>query len=173
MTKNSSEYSFKKTIINSIYRLVFCFIFIAFFIQCSEGELTAPQQPTTISYGACEKSEDTRFSIENCNTPSTCHVKDIGDGFCRPSCGYLAQINEDGEYGGYGRNNQKNDEDDPHFLAKNTSCDDLEKWGANDWKKISLVNDLEPWDVIQNRDLGYTNSECCGSDQQVETNNAQ
>ena len=172
MEKNNFKYLLQPNITHFVYRLIFISIFGIFFIQCSEGELTTSEQPTIVSYGACELTEDTRFSVENCKSPDQCHVKDLGDGICRPSCGHLAKLSEEGKYGGYGPDKQQHNEDDPHYLSK-ISCETTEKWGADDWRKISLINDLEPYDVVTNREQGYTNSECCGSDQQVESNNAQ
>ena len=173
MAKNNFKYPLKAKNIHFVYRLAFISILTVFLIQCSEGELTTPQQTILLSYGACELTEDTRFSVENCESPEQCHVKDLGDGICRPSCGHLAMLSEDGKYGGYGPNKIKHDEDDPHILARHTSCEHLEKWEADDWRKISLIDDNEPWDVVRNRQQGYTSSECCGSDQQVEANNTQ
>ena len=168
------------------YRLILLSIMSTSLIYCSEGKLTTPSKlsapatniinvivPTTtiMSYGACEKTEDTRFSIENCDSPSTCHVKDLGDGICRPSCGYLSVISENGKYYGYGADKEPYTEDDPHTLTGSVPCTDLEKWGVTDWEKIPLIDDIEPWEVIENKEQGYTSSECCGSDQQVEKNN--
>ncbi len=165
------------------HKLTLLSIISTFLVCCSKGELTIPSTlsiittttatttTTAISYGACERTEDTRFSIENCDSPSTCHVKDLGDGICRPSCGYLSVISENGKYYGYGADKEPGTEDDPHTLTGSVPCTDLEKWGVTDWEKMPLIDDIEPWEVIENKEQGYTSSECCGSDQQVEKNN--
>ena len=167
---------------SSFYNLALLSIISICFVRCSEGKLTTPSAlsvvtttttvtTTTISYGACERTEETSFSIENCKNPSTCHVKDLGDGICRPSCGYLAQISEEGKYHGYGPDEEPSTEDDPHSLTSSVSCEELDKWGATDWKKVPLIDDIEPWEVKQALEDDSTASECCGSDQQVEKNN--
>ena len=133
-------------------------------ISCSKVEL----KPT--SYGACARTEDPRFSVESCESPSKCHVRDVGDGYCRPSCGYLAVLVEDGKYAHYGPDEQQRTEDDPHTLS-HVPCDQLDKYGATDWKKLSLVDDMEPWEVAHAQQESRTTvPECCGSDQQVKKN---
>ena len=159
--KVSKHYPFKKT--TTIFQLVSLSILGTCIIFCSKVELKS-------TYGACERTDDLRFNVEDCESPSTCHVKDIGDGYCRPSCGYLAVISEDGKYRGYGRDGDLNTEDDPHFLTTDSiSCDDLDKWGATDWKKIPLIDNLEPWEVVQAQREGKA-IQCCGSDKQAKKN---
>ena len=146
-----------------IYQFTQLFILSVCLISCSKAELKS-------TYGACGRTEDKRFSIEDCTSPENCHVKDIGDGYCRASCGYLAVISEGGKYRGYGKDTEANTPDDPHFLTTKSSCADLEKWGVTDWKKIALIDNLEPWEVAERRKGGNTKAECCGSDRQVEKN---
>ena len=161
-----SKHSLEERKINSFYQFIFFSVLSIFLLSCSDGKLST-KAPL---YGACERSEDIRFKVEDCESPTNCHVRDIGDGYCRPSCGYLSVISTGGKYRGYGKNTEANDDDDPHFLTTKTSCADLDKWGATDWKKIPLINNLDPHEVITNKQRGYTKSECCGSDRQVANN---
>ena len=100
--------------------------------------------------------------VIDCETQSTCHVQDVGDGVCRPSCGHLA--NQQG-YGGYGPDGIKTTADDPHIFSYHkwgkTSCSELNAvrlWGSDNWFKIPLINGIEPYDGIQ---IGR-GGECCG-----------
>ena len=171
---------------SALYKITSLLFVSIFFVHCSDSELNGPSvattttttttssstTTTTMSYGACERTQDTRFSIEVCDHPDKCHVKDIGDGYCRPSCGYLAAISENGKYAHYGPDTEYNTTDDPHFLSP-VPCNEFDKWEATDWKKISLVNNLEPWEVAQAQEDGRTIPQCCGSDQQVAKNNGE
>ena len=176
---------------SSVYKVISLLAVTLFLVHCSDGKLSGPSittipsttisstttsssstTTTIISYGACERTQDPRFSVESCESPTKCHVRDMGDGYCRPSCGYLAVLSEDGKYAHYGPDHERNTEDDPHFLAR-VPCDQLDKWGATDWKKIPLVNNLEPWEVAHAQQEGRTVPECCGSDQQVAKNNGE
>ena len=171
----------------SFYKITLFLLIGVFLVSCTEGELTGPAivatttttstttsttTTTTMTYGVCERSEDPRFSVQDCESPGKCHVKDIGDGYCRPSCGYLAVLVEDGKYAHYGPDDEPDTEDDPHTLS-GVPCDQLDKYGATDWKKLPLVNDLEPWEVADAHIEGRTVPECCGSDQQVAKNNGE
>ena len=160
--KSYTDFFLKKA--NPIYYFSTLAIILGIWlISCSKVELKS-------TYGACARADDPRFNVEDCKSPDNCHVKDLGDGYCRPSCGYLAVISENGKYRGYGGDGDSNTEDDPHFLTQDSiSCNDLDKWGATDWTKIPLIDDLEPWEVIQAQREGRA-IECCGSDQQVEKN---
>ena len=121
---------------------------------------------TMLTFGACARTIcELPFCAENCESPDKCHVRDV-NGICYPSCGYLAVLSEDGKYRGYGPDNQKNTEDDPHTLTKNLFCDELDKWGTTDWKMIPAFNHHTAWEIIEGIGLG-----CCGSDQQVTRNN--
>ena len=99
----------------------------------------------------------------NCANPGTCHVRDVGDGVCRPSCRYIA---EDKGYGGYGADGRLGTDDDPytgtwdHNNSVNT-CNDLNTnqiWGSKNWKKIPLIENIEPQEFVINGNKG----ECCG-----------
>ena len=120
---------------------------------------------TTYGYGTCDKTVCTEpFCAENCRSPDKCHVKDI-DGICYPSCGYLAQISLNGKYGGYGPDEQQGTEDDPHTLISLSApfCEDLVRWGADDWREIPLVDNRGAFEIIE----GIA-KQCCGSDQQLQ-----
>ena len=169
---------------SSLQKIILLLIISPLFVHCTEGELTTPPTPTTttitttsstttttMTYGACEKSEDTRFNVQICERPDKCHIRDIGDGYCRPSCGYLAVLVEDGKYAHYGPK-EYDPADDPHFLS-DVPCEELDKWGATDWKRLPLVNGLEPWEVALAQKEGRVLPECCGSDQQVAKNNGE
>ena len=176
---------------SSSYKLVLLllsgaiFVISLFFMNCSEDKLalspttstsftasatlqltttTISSTPTTYTYGACSRGIcQEPFCEENCESPGKCHVKDV-DGICYPSCGYLAQISEDGKYGGYGSDGQQSTQDDPHVLTSLSSpfCEDLEKWGVDDWRTIPLVENRAPFEIIEGNA-----KECCGSEKQL------
>ena len=114
-------------------------------------------------FGACGKGcTGPLCAIIDCETPTTCHVQDVGDGVCRPSCGHLA--NQQG-YGGYGPDGIMTTADDRHIFSFHkwgkTSCAELNAvslWGFNNWFKIPLINGIEPYDGIK---IGR-GGECCG-----------
>ena len=93
----------------------------------------------------------------------TCHVRNVGDGVCRPSCEYLA----DKEGYDYGDDGQKGTDDDTFtgtWTHNLNTCDELntnEVWGStnsvNAWVKIPLIDNKEPQEVISNG-----GGECCG-----------
>ena len=151
------------------YKVILCLLSITF-VHCSEGQLVSDilstvtiTTTTTLSFGVCGTDVCTgTFCAENCESPGKCHVKDVR-GVCYPSCGYLAYLQG---YGHYGPDNKKGTSDDPHSLTKepNTTCSDLNIGGATDWKKIPLIDDLEPHEVVEGE------GECCGSEQQVAKN---
>lgn len=162
---------------SSLSKLALLLTLSVFIVYCSKGELnappptttstttTSPSTTTTMSYGDCERGIcEEPFCAEDCESPGKCHVKDI-DGICYPSCGYLAVLHDDGKYGHYGPDRQKRTEDDPHALVgPHTSCAELDKWGATDWKKIPPFKGRDAHEVVER------GGECCGSDQQVELN---
>ena len=159
--------------------LLSVFIISVFFMNCSEDKLalspttsisptisttTSSSTTTTYTYGACARGTcQEPFCEENCESPGKCHVKDV-DGTCYPSCGYLAQISENGKYRGYGPDRISGTEDDPHTLTSLSSpfCEDLEKWGADDWRAIPFVDNRAPFEIIE----GHA-KQCCGSEKQL------
>lgn len=142
------------------------------FVHCSKGQLISDVLPTlttititttTLSFGVCGTDVCTgTFCAENCESPDKCHVKDVR-GICYPSCGYLAHLQG---YGGYGPDHERRTSDDPHSLTKepNTTCSDLNIGGVTDWKKIPLIDGLEPYEVVEG------GGECCGSEEQLAKN---
>ena len=108
----------------------------------------------------------------NCATKDTCHVQDVGDGVCRPSCGHLAR--QQG-YGDYGADGIMTTADDTHIFSfhkwGSTTCAALNSanlWGSNNWIKIPLIGGIEPYDGVQ---IGF-GGECCGRDMPKDPNKA-
>ena len=96
-----------------------------------------------------------QFCAINCQTPETCHVKESG-GVCRPSCGTLATLRG---YG-LGADGIHDTPDDERAGVRTGTCADLntqQLWGSTDWIKIPLIENLEPWEMIENG-----GGECCG-----------
>ena len=93
-----------------------------------------------------------------CTSKWNCHVIDIGDGICRPSCGHLASLQGSGHYG---PDCTVGSSDDPHHYTgtdanAGTSCSGIAgQWGSN-WEKIPLIDSVETWEVTKNR-----GGECC------------
>ena len=113
-------------------------------------------------FGACGKDCTGPFCAIDCATKATCHVQDVGDGVCRPSCGHLATQKG---YGGYGADGIMLTADDTHvfsyFKWGSTTCAALNSanlWRSNNWIKIPLIGGIEPYEGIQ---IGY-GGECCG-----------
>ena len=144
----------------SLYKFTLLLVLSISFVHCSK------KSELTVSYGACGRLEcEEPFCAVDCEPPpGKCHVKDIA-GICYPSCGYLAVLHKDGKYGHHGPDKQPRTEDDPHFLTPTgVSCEESDKWGATDWKRIHPFKDREAHEVVKR------GGECCGSDQQVQSN---
>ena len=96
---------------------------------------------------------------DNCVSPGTCHVRDLNDGICRPTCEYLAK---QAGYGGYGSDGVRGTSDDPftgtwdHGLSICTDLNASQIWGSTSWLKIPLIENIEPQEA---RNGG---EECCG-----------
>ena len=96
----------------------------------------------------------------NCETPETCHVKDVGDGVCRPSCGHLGILRGHG-IGADGILDTPDDERaGTWYIAGANTCADLNTiqwWGSTDWIKIPLIEGKDPWEMIK-----HGGGACCG-----------
>ena len=97
-------------------------------------------------------------TLGECTNKGNCHVRDIGDGICRPSCGYLANLQGSGHYG---PDCKVDTSDDPHHYTGTdtnvgTTCSGIAgKWGSN-WEEIPLIDGVETWEVTK-----YGGGECC------------
>ena len=106
--------------------------------------------------GTCTGPFCTTFGA--CSNKWNCHVVDIGDGICRPSCGHLAVLQNTGHYGPDGIRLSC---DDPHHYTgtdpnTGTTCSSISgHWGSN-WEKIPLIDGVETWEVTK-----YGGGECC------------
>ena len=89
-----------------------------------------------------------QFCVVDCQTPETCHVKDTGDGVCRPSCGTLI-IAQGYTYGALPSPSVNGFNDCAHLNA-------VQHEGSTDWFKVPLIEGKEPWEVIE-----YGGGECC------------
>ena len=125
-----------------------------------------------VDFGACGSACIGRFCAnDGCTTPYNCHVKDTGDGVCRPSCGYAAVI-IGRQYGGHGPGQSAGNNpiltDDPHAYV-NGPCDFLNTgslgaaYASPDFGPFRNIgsgyqqkNIPIPWEIIE-----YGGGSCC------------
>ena len=108
---------------------------------------------TAASGGTCTG----QLCADNCNSQATCHVRDLGDGVCRPTCKYLANKRS---YG-FGDDGIRGTGDDTFTGTWNHSvniCSELNTqkiWGSTNWLKIPLIDNIKPQEA-------QNGGECCG-----------
>ena len=102
-----------------------------------------------------------------CRLYNECHVKDPGDGICRPSCQHLVQEGTEQKYKYHGGADCKvATGDEPAFFQANRTCADFNArnhFGSSNWIQAPRVNGLGSYEEIEQ------NLECCVRDLNIPT----
>ena len=96
-----------------------------------------------------------------CNYWGRCHIKDPGDGICRPSCGHLINSGTELKYKHHGLDCKIFSGDEPRGMQREKTCADLNVinyLGGNNWKRAPEVGGVGGHEEIT---IG---GECCVRD---------
>ena len=147
-------------------------------VRCCPGDTPStnpthciPQQPECVRLNGTACCPQTlggtctgRWCIQSgtqCNYWGKCHIKDPGDGICRPSCGHLINSGTEWNYKHHGLDCKIFSGDEPRGMQREKTCADLNVinyLGGNNWKRAPEVGG------VGNHEEITIGGECCVRD---------